>query len=62
MGAWEVELSQLGKFVRLRHTRELGLRIAWNIWGNDKYTDGFLILCELCGHIVKILGDQHGAG
>ena len=59
-GAWEVELSRLGKFVRLPHTRELGLRIAWNFWGNDKYTDGFLILCELCGHIVKILGDQHG--
>ena len=45
----------------LLHTRELGLRIAWNFWGNDKYTDGFLVLRELCGHIVKILRDQHGA-
>ena len=40
-------------------TGELGLRIAWNCWRNDEYANGFLVLCQLCRHIVKIGGDQH---
>ena len=40
-------------------TGELGLRITWNFWRNDKYPDVFLALCELCGYVVKIFSDQH---
>jgi hypothetical protein len=42
------------------HTGEPGLRITWNFWRNDEYTDRLPIFCEICGHIVKIFGDQHG--
>lgn len=41
------------------HTGKLGLRIARNFWGNDKYPDGIVILCELCGQVMKVLSDQH---
>jgi hypothetical protein len=42
------------------HTGEPGLRITWNFWRNDEYTDRPPIFCEIRGHIVKIFGDQHG--
>jgi hypothetical protein len=57
----EVEECAIRQRSLLLHTRELGLRIAWNFWGNDKYTDRFLVLREFCGNVVKIVGDQHGA-
>ncbi len=42
------------------HTGELGLRIAWNVWRNDKYPDWSPIPGQLCRYIVITVGDQHG--
>ena len=44
----------------LVHTGELGLRIAWKVWRNDKYPYWSPIPGQLCRYIVITVGDQHG--